>query len=170
MMTREQRLKEREVKRILHEEELKRLEENSKKAETNEARMSERHLKAEMERRQKELEQMAQEEENWIFDCAVCGVHGENLVSNMLFDMHPLPDFTRMMGPTALHVSNVMFGSTAHATVSPKRKQSEMIFISYALTASARLKKPHDRNCRRSSSRLELPLLLNLKVLLHQPL
>ncbi|EKG17537.1 hypothetical protein MPH_05228 [Macrophomina phaseolina MS6] len=73
------RLKEREVKRILHEEELKRLEENSKKAETNEARMSERHLKAEMERRQKELEQMAQEEENWIFDCAVCGVHGENL-------------------------------------------------------------------------------------------
>ncbi|KAK7702931.1 hypothetical protein SLS57_011125 [Botryosphaeria dothidea] len=81
MMTREQRLKEREVKRILHEEELKRLEENSKRAESNEARMSERHLKAEMERRQRELEQMAQEEENWIFDCAVCGVHGENLVS-----------------------------------------------------------------------------------------
>lgn len=80
MMTREQRLKEREVKRILHEEELKKLQENSEKAENNEMRMSERHLKAEMERRQKELEQMAQEEENWIFDCAVCGVHGENLV------------------------------------------------------------------------------------------
>ncbi|KAB2576098.1 Reticulocyte-binding protein 2-like protein a [Lasiodiplodia theobromae] len=79
MMTREQRLKEREVKRILHEEELKKLQENSEKAENNEMRMSERHLKAEMERRQKELEQMAQEEENWIFDCAVCGVHGENL-------------------------------------------------------------------------------------------
>ncbi|EOD48684.1 putative phd finger domain-containing protein [Neofusicoccum parvum UCRNP2] len=87
MMTREQRLKEREVKRILHEEELKRLEENSKKAETNEARMSERHLKAEMERRQKELEQMAQEEENWIFDCAVCGVHGENLVCSFCFEV-----------------------------------------------------------------------------------
>ncbi|KAL1618917.1 hypothetical protein SLS54_007033 [Diplodia seriata] len=79
MMTREQRLKEREVRRILHEEELKKLRENSEKAETNEMRMSERHLKAEMERRQRELEQMAQEEENWIFDCAVCGVHGENL-------------------------------------------------------------------------------------------
>jgi hypothetical protein len=40
MMTREQRLGEREVKRILHEEELKRLEEDSKKLDQNEARLS----------------------------------------------------------------------------------------------------------------------------------
>ncbi|KAK8252217.1 hypothetical protein IWZ00DRAFT_265409 [Phyllosticta capitalensis] len=78
MMTREQRLKEREVRRILHEEELKKLEEDRQKAEKNEARLSERHLKAEMQRRQKELEKM-QEEETWVFDCAVCGVHGENV-------------------------------------------------------------------------------------------
>ncbi|KAK7535735.1 uncharacterized protein J3D65DRAFT_388000 [Phyllosticta citribraziliensis] len=78
MMTREQRLKEREVRRILHEEELKKLEEDRQKAEKNEARLSERHLKAEMQRRQKELERI-QEEENWVFDCAVCGVHGENV-------------------------------------------------------------------------------------------
>ncbi|KAF2145336.1 uncharacterized protein K452DRAFT_243261 [Aplosporella prunicola CBS 121167] len=78
MMTREQRLKEREVRRILHEEELKKLEDRSR-AESNEARLSERHLKAEMARRQKELEKMAQEEDNWVFDCCVCGVHGENL-------------------------------------------------------------------------------------------
>ncbi|KAK7511326.1 hypothetical protein IWZ03DRAFT_352932 [Phyllosticta citriasiana] len=78
MMTREQRLKEREVRRILHEEELKKLEEDRQKAEKNEARLSERHLKAEMQRRQKELERM-QEEENWVFDCAVCGIHGENV-------------------------------------------------------------------------------------------
>ena len=40
MMTREQRLGEREVKRILHKEELKRLEEDSKKLDQNEARLS----------------------------------------------------------------------------------------------------------------------------------
>lgn len=80
MMTREQRLKEREYKRILHEEELANLSEDSRKLETGEARMSERHLKAEMEKRKKELDKLAQEDE-WFFDCSKCGVHGENLVS-----------------------------------------------------------------------------------------
>lgn len=80
MMTREQRLKDREVKRILHEEELKKLEEEQEKAASNEARISERHLKAEMERRQKELEKIA-EDEDWTFDCSVCGMHGQNLVT-----------------------------------------------------------------------------------------
>ncbi|KAI9814456.1 MAG: hypothetical protein M1827_003312 [Pycnora praestabilis] len=78
MMTREQRLKDREYKRLLHEEELANLSEDSKKLETGEARMSERHLKAEMEKRKKELERLA-EEDTWVFDCAVCGVHGDNL-------------------------------------------------------------------------------------------
>ncbi|KAI4127381.1 MAG: hypothetical protein LQ347_004626, partial [Umbilicaria vellea] len=80
MMTREQRLKEREYKRILQEEELANLSEDSRKLETGEARMSERHLKAEMEKRKKELDKLAQEDE-WFFDCSKCGVHGENLVS-----------------------------------------------------------------------------------------
>ena len=79
MMTREQRLKEREYKRLLHEEELANLSEDSKKLETGEARMSERHLKAEMEKTKKELDKLAQEDE-WVFDCSKCGVHGENLV------------------------------------------------------------------------------------------
>ncbi|KAI9686032.1 MAG: hypothetical protein M1822_004015 [Bathelium mastoideum] len=79
MMTREQRLKEREVKRILHEEELARLEEDSKKIENGDSRISERHLKAEMEKRQRELEKLTQEDD-WVFDCAICGMHGENLV------------------------------------------------------------------------------------------
>ena len=78
-MTREQRLKEREVKRILHEEELKRLKEDSEKLGSAEARLSERHLKAEMKRREEELQKLS-EEEDWIFDCSVCGLHGENLV------------------------------------------------------------------------------------------
>ena len=78
MLTREQRLKEREYKRILHEEELANLSEDNKKLETGEARMSERHLKAEIEKRKKELEKLA-EEDSWVFDCSKCGVHGENI-------------------------------------------------------------------------------------------
>lgn len=78
MMTREQRLKEREHKRILHEEELATLSEDSKKVDTGEARLSERQLKSEMDKRKKELAALA-EEDTWTFDCAKCGVHGENL-------------------------------------------------------------------------------------------
>ncbi|EEH17975.2 hypothetical protein PABG_00538 [Paracoccidioides brasiliensis Pb03] len=78
MMTREQRLKDREEKRRLHEEELAKIAEEAKKIESGEARMSKRHLKAEMEKRKKDLEAL-QNEERWIFDCSGCGVHGENL-------------------------------------------------------------------------------------------
>ena len=80
MMTREQRLKDREYKRILHEEELKRLSEHEEKVDAGEARLSERNLKAEMARRKKQLEELEQDDD-WTFDCSVCGVHGENLVS-----------------------------------------------------------------------------------------
>jgi len=78
MMTREQRLKEREMKRILHEEELKRLAEMEAKGEDPDGRHSERQLKTQMEKRQKELEELKEEEDEWIFDCSVCGMHGEN--------------------------------------------------------------------------------------------
>lgn len=79
MMTREQRLKDREYKRILHEEELANLSEDSKRLDAGKARMSERHLKAEMEKRKKELAALA-EEDQWVFDCSKCGIHGENWV------------------------------------------------------------------------------------------
>ncbi|KAL8866083.1 MAG: hypothetical protein Q9174_006503 [Haloplaca sp. 1 TL-2023] len=78
MMTREQRLKEREHKRILHEEELANLSEDTKKMDNGEGRISERQLKSEMEKRKKELAALA-EEDTWTFDCAKCGVYGENL-------------------------------------------------------------------------------------------
>ncbi|KAL9038689.1 MAG: hypothetical protein Q9180_002981 [Flavoplaca navasiana] len=78
MMTREQRLKEREHKRVLHEEELAHLSEDSKKVDTGEARISERQLKSEMDKRKKELAALA-DEDTWTFDCAKCGVHGDNL-------------------------------------------------------------------------------------------
>lgn len=88
MMTREQRLKEREYKRILHEEELASLSEDNKKLDAGEARLSERHLKAEMDKKKKELAALA-EEDVWFFDCSKCGVHGENLVS-FAFMLAPL--------------------------------------------------------------------------------
>lgn len=75
MMTREQRLKEREARRILHEEELANLSEDSKKIEAGQGRLSERHLKAEIERKKQALEELA-EEEDWIFDC-ICGAYGQ---------------------------------------------------------------------------------------------
>ncbi|KAG8626058.1 hypothetical protein KVT40_006459 [Elsinoe batatas] len=80
MQTREQRLKEREVKRILHEEELAKLEERKARGEADEeARHSSRNLQNELERRQKELEELKEEEDKWIFDCAGCGLYGENI-------------------------------------------------------------------------------------------
>jgi hypothetical protein len=85
MMTREQRLKDREVRRILHAEQLEKEQEQLAKLEEEAAnglpstsRISERQLKADVERRKKELEELQQQEE-WIFDCSVCGVHGKNL-------------------------------------------------------------------------------------------
>ena len=79
MKTREQRTKEREARRQQHEEELAKIAEEKKRIENGEGRMSERHLKAEMKRQKESLEALQQAEE-WIFDCAGCGVHGENLV------------------------------------------------------------------------------------------
>ena len=88
-LTREQRLKEREVKRILHEEELAKLEEQANGATALDAtsdaaadydkRISQRQLKTQKEQHQKELEKLAEHEDMWVFDCAVCGMHGENL-------------------------------------------------------------------------------------------
>ena len=90
-MTREQRLKEREVKRILHEEGLKRIQEAEERAasgslepETAEAerkRASARQTQAQKEQHKKELEQLEAENEDgkWYFDCSVCGMHGENM-------------------------------------------------------------------------------------------
>lgn len=94
MMTREQRIKDREYKRILHEEELARIEEEAKKVEAGEARGSERHLKAQMEKRKKDLEELSAEED-WVFDCAGCGVYGKNVVCWIVVQM--MPPFTNTL-------------------------------------------------------------------------
>lgn len=85
IMTRERRIKDRETKRILQEEEMHRLEEEQKKLEAGEGRISERNLKAELDKRKRQMEELA-EEDQWVFDCAGCGVHGENIVSFFLCD------------------------------------------------------------------------------------
>lgn len=76
LFARERRLKEREVRRHLHEEELAQLSEDSKTAPDGTARMSERYREAEIKRTQQALEDITQEEEDWIFDC-VCGLYGQ---------------------------------------------------------------------------------------------
>lgn len=84
MMTREQRIREREYKRLLHEEELAKMAEEAKRVETGEARGSERHLKAQMEKHKRDLERLSADED-WVFDCSGCGVYGKNVVSHGSF-------------------------------------------------------------------------------------
>ncbi|KAJ5544919.1 Zinc finger PHD-finger [Penicillium sp. DV-2018c] len=78
MMTREQRIKDREQKRLLHEAELARIAEEQERIERGESRVSARNLKADLEKYQKNLADLSQEDQ-WIFDCSGCGVYGENL-------------------------------------------------------------------------------------------
>ncbi|ROW18351.1 hypothetical protein VPNG_00298 [Cytospora leucostoma] len=73
MVSREKRLREREARRIQHEEELSQLSEGSKSQEAG--RLSERRLKAEIEKNKQALKEL-EEEEDWTFDC-ICGLHGQ---------------------------------------------------------------------------------------------
>ncbi|KAF3764853.1 hypothetical protein M406DRAFT_278481, partial [Cryphonectria parasitica EP155] len=74
MKSRDRRLQEREARRLLHEEELAQLSEGSKSAEA--ARLSERRLKAEIEKNKQALRELDEEEEDWTFDC-ICGLYGQ---------------------------------------------------------------------------------------------
>lgn len=75
LMSRERRLREREARRLQHEEELAQLSEGSKSQDAG--RLSERRLKAEIEKNKQALRELEEEEEDgWTFDC-VCGLHGQ---------------------------------------------------------------------------------------------
>ncbi|CAM1507369.1 Fc.00g070100.m01.CDS01 [Cosmosporella sp. VM-42] len=76
MVSREQRLREREARRVQHEEELAQLSEDSRHMTNGNGRLSERRLKAEIERNQQALKEIEDEEEDWVFDC-VCGLYGQ---------------------------------------------------------------------------------------------
>lgn len=151
MMTREQRLKDREYKRLLHEEELANLSEDSKKLETGEARLSERHLKAEMEKKKKELAAL-QEEEEWVFDCSKCGVHGENIVSPQNNNIKYRANWERTTALTVLLVRDAMFGSTAPVLAYLSRKPRKKTSCLFAATADARKKTRKSRRYRPLSS------------------
>lgn len=76
LMSREARLKEREMRRLQHEEELAQLSEDSKNTGTGQGRLSERRLKAEIEKNKQALKELEEEEGDWIFDC-ICGAYGQ---------------------------------------------------------------------------------------------
>lgn len=78
MLTREQRIKDREYKRLLEEEELARLAEEERRIAAGESRASERRVKDQLQKKKKTLEELA-EEDDWTFDCSGCGVYGKNL-------------------------------------------------------------------------------------------
>lgn len=77
--TREQRIREREAQKILQEETLRKLEENQDKVASEEARLSERHLAAQMKKAKRDLEKL-KEKDYWLFDCEKCGLNGECIV------------------------------------------------------------------------------------------
>lgn len=74
LISREKRLRERETRRIQHEEELAQLSEGSKSTEAG--RLSERRLRAEIEKNKQALQELDEEETEWTFDC-ICGLHGQ---------------------------------------------------------------------------------------------
>ncbi|KPI44187.1 uncharacterized protein AB675_6181 [Cyphellophora attinorum] len=80
MMTREQRIKDREYKRILAEEELARSAAVEEAIANGEARGSERQIKERLARNKKKLDEIISEEDedNWMFDCSGCGLNGIN--------------------------------------------------------------------------------------------
>jgi PHD-finger len=79
LQTREKRLKDRENQKAQHEDELRKLAEDSERIENEEAgRKSSRHLHDRMEKVKQALEETQGEEESWFFDCSGCGVYGDN--------------------------------------------------------------------------------------------
>ena len=78
MLTREQRIRDREYKRLLEEEELAKLAEEERRIAAGESRASERRVKNKLQEKKKNLEELS-EEDDWTFDCSGCGVYGKNL-------------------------------------------------------------------------------------------
>jgi hypothetical protein len=113
MMTREQRIKDREYKRLLHEEELAEMVEEAKRVEAGEARGSERKIKAQMEKRKRDLEELSAADD-WVFDCSGCGNYGKNLVrasSVSLDDLALIYFYDRTTDHTVLHARSATSGS-----------------------------------------------------------
>lgn len=152
-MTREQRIRDREQKRLLHEAELERIAEEQERISRGESRVSSRNLQADLEKSQKTLAGLTQDDQ-WIFDCSGCGVYGENLVS-FSFQAHASLNLTfspRMMEVIVLPAKNATFGSIASASVYHKKRPKRKTFTLSAETASKKNKMPASPNFHPSSS------------------
>jgi hypothetical protein len=123
-MTREQRLKERETKRILAEEELARLEAGGERISSEDAdvenakRQSERQMKTQREQLQKDLQENQDDDGEWYFDCAKCGMHGENL-----------DDGAHSM---ACEKCNVWQHSECHGFTPEQAERDDFVFVCHA--------------------------------------
>lgn len=73
--SRQERLQERQTRRLQHEEELAQLSGDSKSM-SEDKRMSERRLKAKIAKNKRLLQALEDEADDWIFDC-ICGVYGQ---------------------------------------------------------------------------------------------
>jgi hypothetical protein len=100
------------------------------------SRVSRRQLDADMERHKTELQKL-QGEDDWMFDCSVCGVHGQNWVRYALHLANRLTLY-RTMARTVSHARNAVFGSTARATASRSKRPRRRSSTSYAGHASSR--------------------------------
>lgn len=76
MASRGQRLKERQERRVRHEQELASLSEDSRSADNGSVRVSERKLLLEIEKNKQALRELDEETEDWVFDC-ICGMYGQ---------------------------------------------------------------------------------------------
>jgi hypothetical protein len=151
-MTREQRLRERETAKILKEEELRKLQENEQKLASNNARLSERHLKAMMKQHAEDLKRL-NEEEDWFFDCEKCGTYGSNLVS-LQCCCPSNADIRRTTSRPKYLVKDAASGSMSSATAFPRKRLKIPNLCLCALPANERKK----MQINRSSSRLSYDL------------
>lgn len=144
MMTREQRLRDREMRRILQEEELANLEQSSSHqgSENGERRVSGRQQQADLEVKRKEAERLKRElseaDDHWDFDCAICGAHGKDLVSvtEASEGIYKLTILHRMTGPIVLLATSAASGNIVRAMVSRSPTRIERIFTSFAIAAT----------------------------------
>ena len=133
--TREQRIREREAQKILQEENLRKLHEDQEKVTTEEARLSERHLAAQMRKARRDLEKL-KEKEYWLFDCEKCGLNGECIVRTTKHNLLALLTDHRMMANFRYSATKKMAavcGNMQPATTYLQNGQKRTISNSYVL-------------------------------------
>lgn len=144
-MTREQRLREREAAKVLKEEELRKLQENEQKLANNDARLSERHLKAMMKQHERDLKKL-NEEEDWFFDCEKCGTYGSNLASHHAPFTLIIANLNRTTRRLKYRAKSATYGNTSSVMASQRAKSRTPTSSLFARRASAKKQQPTNQN------------------------